>query len=62
MRGPTKRARAAVTADRRRVDEAHRLATECANAIERLLQAELELWKAIDEIRGERADARRVDS
>jgi hypothetical protein len=62
IRRLAKRKRATMAVDRRQANEAHRLATECASAIERLLQAELELWKAIDEIRGERADARRVDS
>jgi hypothetical protein len=31
-----------------KVNEAHRLTTESARAIERVLQAEIELWQAID--------------
>jgi uncharacterized coiled-coil DUF342 family protein len=31
-----------------KANEAHRLATESARAVERVLQAEIELWQAID--------------
>ncbi|GGK71123.1 hypothetical protein Sme01_26900 [Sphaerisporangium melleum] len=34
-----------------KVEEAHRLATETASAVDHLLQAEVRLWQAVDDLR-----------
>lgn len=60
-KAPAPPAAARAGADKARLDEAHRLATEAAQSLDRVLQNEVLVWQAIDDLRsGNLAEGRRA--